>query len=262
MNIFVGNLSFDTTEADLKKLFEGFGSVSTVVVVLDEKGKKSRGFGFLEMPDSSLAQKAITALDGQIFMGRPIRVNPTQPKSEKVKEAGDQKEERKRLKAEKRRAGRGHDVEEKKEFLGGRRTYNGVRLSATERSVQPRHWEKREPGAKPWVKREVGAKPWQKREGGAKPWEKRESGAKPWEKREGGAKPWVKRETGAKPWEKREGGAKPWQKRESGAKPWQKREEQSKPWKKTEPGTRIVKRTPGKSRAWEKRPGVAKPYKR
>jgi hypothetical protein len=242
MNIFVGNLSFDTTEADLKKLFEGFGPVSTVVVVLDEKGKKSRGFGFIEMPDSPLAQKAISALDGQIFMGRPMRVNPTQPKSELVRESGDLKEERKRLKAEKRRASRGHDVEEKKEFLGGRRTYSGVRLSATERSEQPRHWEKRESGAKPWVKRETGAKPW----------EKRESGVKPWQKREGGAKPWVKRETGAKPWEKRE----------SGVKPWQKREEQSKPWKKIEPGARLVKRTPGKSRPWEKRPGVAKPYKR
>jgi RNA recognition motif-containing protein len=252
MNIFVGNLSFDATEADLKKLFEGFGAVASVVIVLDEKGKKSRGFGFIEMQDASQGQKAIDALDGQIFMSRPMRVNPVKPKSELVKEIGDQKEARKRIKAEKRRSVRGRAVEEKREFLGGRRTYSGVRLSAAERYEQPKHWEKREPGAKPWVKREAGAKPWQKREAGTKPWVKREAGAKPWVKREPGAKPWQKREAGAKPWVKREPGAKPWLKREGSAKPWEKRE-------RTETS---AKRTPGKSRPWEKRPGPAKPWQK
>ena len=243
MNIFVGNLSFDATEADIKKLFEGFGTVLSVVIVLDEKGKKSRGFGFLEMSDGSQAQKAIEALNGRDFMGRPMRVNPTQPKTEQVREIGDVKESRKRIKADKRRVGRGRDAEEKKEFLGGRRTYSGVRLSAAQRSEQPRHWEKKEPSAKPWQKRETGAKPWVKRETGAKPWAKRETGAKPWVKRETGAKPWVKHEPGAKPWEKREGSAKPWQKRETGAKPWVKREGSAKPWQKRETG----------AKPWEKR---------
>ena len=250
MNIFVGNLSFDATEEDLKKLFEGFGSVSSVVIVLDEKGNKSRGFGFIEISDSQQALKAITALDGQIFMGRPMRVNPTQPKSEKVR-------------VEKRHVVRMRDSkEEKKEFLGGRRTYNGVRLSAAKRREQPKHWEKREVNEKPWKKREAAAKPWEKRESGAKPWEKRESGKKTWQKREPGAKPWQKREAGAKPWKKREAAAKPWEKRESGAKSWQKREPGAKPWKNTKARTKPLKRTTGKSRPWEKRPGVAKPYQR
>ena len=240
MNIFVGNLSFDATEYDLKKLFEGFGNVVSVVIVMDKNGKKSRGFGFIEMLEEQQGHTAVTALDGQEFMGRPLKVSPTQPKAEGVRDIGDKKERLKRIKAEKRQL--------------TERIHSKVRPSASKRREQPSHWEKRESSAKPWQKREGSAKPWQKRESGAKPWVKRESSAKPWVKREGVAKPWEKRESSAKPWEKRESSAKPWQKRESSAKPWQKREDSAKPkpWEKRESG----------AKPWVKRESAAKPWQK
>jgi len=85
MNIFVANLSFDTTEADMRKLFEGFGNVASVAIVMrkDRKGSKSRGFGFVDMPDEEQMLAAIAALDGQEFMGRPLDVSLAHPKPEK-----------------------------------------------------------------------------------------------------------------------------------------------------------------------------------
>jgi len=85
MNIFVANLSFDTTEADMRKLFAGFGNVSSVAIVMrkERKGSKSRGFGFVDMPDEEQVQTAIAALDGQEFMGRPLDVSLAHPKPEK-----------------------------------------------------------------------------------------------------------------------------------------------------------------------------------
>ena len=82
MNIFVANLSFDTTEADMRKLFEGFGNVASVAIVMrkDRKGSKSRGFGFVDMPDEEQVQAAIAALDGQEFMGRSLDVSLAHPK--------------------------------------------------------------------------------------------------------------------------------------------------------------------------------------
>jgi hypothetical protein len=78
MNIFVGNLSFEATEGDVKKLFEGFGNVASVVIVMrkEKKTPKSRGFGFVQMPDEQQALAAIAALNGKEFMGRVLDVNP------------------------------------------------------------------------------------------------------------------------------------------------------------------------------------------
>lgn len=77
MDIFVGNLSFDAAREDLKKLFEGFGDVSSVVIVMENEktAPKSRGFGFVQMPDEQQALAAITALNGNDFMGRALDVN-------------------------------------------------------------------------------------------------------------------------------------------------------------------------------------------
>ena len=85
MNIFVANLSFDTTEADMRKLFEGFGNVASVAIVMrkERKGSKSRGFGFVDMPDEKQVLAAIAALDGQEFMGRPLDVSLAHPKPKK-----------------------------------------------------------------------------------------------------------------------------------------------------------------------------------
>lgn len=80
MNIFVGNLSFGAKEADVHKAFASFGAVSIVAIVMEKKGKKSRGFGFVEMPDEEEAKAAIAALNGRELLGRPINVMPALPK--------------------------------------------------------------------------------------------------------------------------------------------------------------------------------------
>ena len=85
MHIFVGNLSFESNEGDVKKLFEGFGNVASVAIVMrkEKKAPKSRGFGFVQMPDEQQALAAIAALRGKEFMGRVLDVNPAHPKPEK-----------------------------------------------------------------------------------------------------------------------------------------------------------------------------------
>lgn len=84
VNIFVGNLPFEATEGNLKKLFEGFGKVASVAIVTrkEKKAPKSRGFGFVEMADEQQALAAMAALNGKEFMGRVINANPACPKRE------------------------------------------------------------------------------------------------------------------------------------------------------------------------------------
>ena len=76
--LYVGNLSFDSTEADLKDLFGQHGSVESVAVITDRETGRARGFGFVEMSEASAAQDAIRALDGTDFGGRSIKVNEAQ----------------------------------------------------------------------------------------------------------------------------------------------------------------------------------------
>ena len=77
--IYVGNLSWNTTEADLKDLFGPFGEVHSVAVITDRDTGRSRGFGFVEL-DQADAEKAIAELDGRDFGGRSLRVNEAQDK--------------------------------------------------------------------------------------------------------------------------------------------------------------------------------------
>ena len=79
--IFVGNFSFDTTEADLRQWFEPHGSVESATVVTDRDTGRSRGFGFVEMPNNSEADAAIAALNGTDTGGRPLTVNEARPKT-------------------------------------------------------------------------------------------------------------------------------------------------------------------------------------
>ena len=72
--LYVGNLPFSTTEADLRAIFERHGSVQSCSVIIDRETGRSRGFGFVEMDDSG-AEAAIRALDGSDMGGRPLRVN-------------------------------------------------------------------------------------------------------------------------------------------------------------------------------------------
>jgi RNA recognition motif-containing protein len=76
--LYVGNLPFNTTEDDLRGVFERHGSVASVAVVTDRETGRSRGFGFVEMDEASAADDAIRALDGSDLGGRSLRVNEAQ----------------------------------------------------------------------------------------------------------------------------------------------------------------------------------------
>ena len=83
MNIFVGNLAFTTTEDDLAQLFEPFGTVSQARIATDRETGRSRGFGFVEMPDAIEAQAAIDGLNGTSLEGRPLTVNEARPREDR-----------------------------------------------------------------------------------------------------------------------------------------------------------------------------------
>jgi RNA recognition motif-containing protein len=81
MNIYVGNLSPETTEDDLRQAFEPFGQVETVTIVKDRFSGESRGFGFVEIPSRDEAQTAIEEMNGKELQGRAINVNEARPKA-------------------------------------------------------------------------------------------------------------------------------------------------------------------------------------
>ncbi len=83
MNLFVGNLNFQTGEAELRALFAPFGQVTRVHIATDRETGRARGFGFVEMANDDEAAKAIAALDGKEVGGRSIKVNQARPKSER-----------------------------------------------------------------------------------------------------------------------------------------------------------------------------------
>lgn len=80
MDIYVGNLPYTATDADLQQLFQAHGTVASARVISDKVSGRSKGFGFVEMPERAEAQKAIERLNGSDFMGRPLRVNESQPR--------------------------------------------------------------------------------------------------------------------------------------------------------------------------------------
>ena len=81
MKIFVGNLAFSATEHDLRQLFEPYGVVEKINVITDRDTGRSRGFGFVEMPDSHAAQAAIQGLQGTALAGRALTVNEARPQA-------------------------------------------------------------------------------------------------------------------------------------------------------------------------------------
>jgi RNA recognition motif-containing protein len=82
MNIYVGNLSYEVTEEDLKEAFGGFGGVDNVKIIKDNYTGRSKGFGFVEMPAKSEAQSAIEGLNGKDLKGRSLNVNEARPRAE------------------------------------------------------------------------------------------------------------------------------------------------------------------------------------
>ena len=82
MNIYVGNLSYEATQDDLRAAFEAHGQVSSVSIIMDKMTGRSRGFGFVEMPDASQGQAAVATLNLQEVRGRAMTVNEAKPKTE------------------------------------------------------------------------------------------------------------------------------------------------------------------------------------
>ena len=83
MNIYVGNLPFNFTNDDLENLFSEYGAIDSAQVIVDRDTRRSRGFGFVEMPDDAQARAAIEALDGADAGGRRLTVNEARPRTDR-----------------------------------------------------------------------------------------------------------------------------------------------------------------------------------
>ena len=83
MKIYVGNISFETTEAELEQAFSQYGDVKSVNIITDRDTGRSRGFGFVEMRDSQAGQQAINGLNDQQIAGRAVTVNEARPREER-----------------------------------------------------------------------------------------------------------------------------------------------------------------------------------
>ena len=90
MNIYVGNLSRDVTEDDLKEAFEAFGELASVNVIKDKFSGKSRGFGFVEMPSEDEAKSAVDGLNGTDLKGESLNVNEARPRTDNHRSGGRQ----------------------------------------------------------------------------------------------------------------------------------------------------------------------------
>ncbi len=236
MKIFVGNLLFEAKDIDVAKLFEGFGNVISVKIVMEKNGKKSRGFGFVEMPDDEQAQAAIAALDGTEFMGRTLNVSPARPKPE----VEHNKYEEKKMHLENKFVDRPHTSQEERQdawynpvfnkkrgrYKTGRRSRSYMKRRAEagvieevmpkrEKHDNPMRWRKRSEQPRPWRKKSEGLpKPWKSAPGEPpKPWQKKESGHKPWKKSAGESKPWRKSSGKPKFWNKNKKRPRPHQSR-------------------------------------------------
>jgi RNA recognition motif-containing protein len=80
MNIYVGNLSYGMSEDELRQAFAAYGEVSSVKILMDRETGRSRGFGFVEMPNNGEAETAIAQLNGKDVGGRPLRINEARPR--------------------------------------------------------------------------------------------------------------------------------------------------------------------------------------
>ncbi len=88
MNIYVSNVNYKTTSESLQELFAGFGEVTSANIITDRETGRSRGFGFVEMPNDEEGQKAIDTLNETEFEGKTINVNIARPKTERSNNGG------------------------------------------------------------------------------------------------------------------------------------------------------------------------------
>ena len=82
-NLYIGNLNYNTTSATLSKLFEKYGEVASVNIIIDRATGRSRGFGFVEMAEESAAAQALSEMNGRMVDGRPITVQEANPKPQR-----------------------------------------------------------------------------------------------------------------------------------------------------------------------------------
>lgn len=222
MNIFVGNLSFEAGEEDLKKLFEGFGNVASVAIVTrkEKKAPKSRGFGFVEIQDEQQALAALAALNGREFMGRvldisPARPNPTRialpiPFKEGAKTEAQPFSSHLALIAPRPngRAGTPPSAVDGRVipsgrpgiYSGGRRTRSYMKrqgLAGMQEEAKPRRKNYDNPMR--WRKKGEQPRPWEKSPGEHKPRKEAEEGVRPWKKSTEKPKSWKKPAAEAKP---------------------------------------------------------------
>ena len=83
MNIYVGNLSYGMSEDELRTAFSAYGEVSSVKILMDRETGRSRGFGFVEMPNNGEAESAIAQLNGKDLGGRALRINEARPREQR-----------------------------------------------------------------------------------------------------------------------------------------------------------------------------------
>ena len=88
MKLYVGNMSFDTSEADVRKAFEAHGQVDSVAIIMDRDTGRPKGFGFVEMSNEAEAKKAIESLNGKDLMGRTLNVNEARPRTDGPRRGG------------------------------------------------------------------------------------------------------------------------------------------------------------------------------
>jgi cold-inducible RNA-binding protein len=88
VNIYVGNLSRDVAESDLKEAFQAFGEITTCNIIKDKFTGESRGFGFVEMPNKDEAEKAIAGMNGKDLKGRNLTVNEARPRTDRPRTGG------------------------------------------------------------------------------------------------------------------------------------------------------------------------------
>ena len=88
MNIYVGNISYQASDDDLLEVFEAIGSVDSASIIFDRYSGRSKGFGFVEMPNDEEATRAIEELDGKELLGRPLKVNQARPREDRPRRSG------------------------------------------------------------------------------------------------------------------------------------------------------------------------------
>jgi RNA recognition motif-containing protein len=89
MNIYVGNLPYETRDDDLREVFEAYGQVDSARVIIDKMTNRSKGFGFVEMSNSQEGNAAISKLDGSPFGGRNLKVNEARPREDSPRPSRD-----------------------------------------------------------------------------------------------------------------------------------------------------------------------------